>query len=92
MDPLVRIAVPPEPRRPAQRTGVRAAAPVTAAAEIERRAEGNEAVASYVRRDEPAVRLALSEDAAMPAENPAAATDSDDDAPPRPGALIDRLA
>ncbi|MSO81098.1 MAG: hypothetical protein EXQ97_05655 [Alphaproteobacteria bacterium] len=71
---------------------MRAAPPVTAAAEIERRAEGNEAVASYFRRDEPAVRLALSDNVAMPAENPATATDGNDSAPPRPGALIDRQA
>ncbi len=92
MDPLVRIAVPQEPRRPAQRAGLRATAPVTAAAEIERRAEGNEAVAPHFRRDEPAVRLDLSEDAALPAGMPPIVADSDDDALPRPGALIDRLA
>jgi len=92
MDPLVRIAVPLEPRRPAQRSGVRATAPVTAAAEIERRTEGNDAVASHFRRDEPAVCLALSEDAALPAGISPVVADSDDDAPPRPGALIDRLA
>lgn len=91
MDPLVRIAVPP--RRPAQRTGVRATAPVTAAAEIERRTEGNDAVASHFRRDEPAVRLDLSEEVAVPAEIPAISTTAvEDGAPSRPGALIDRLA
>ncbi|MGE0256136.1 MAG: hypothetical protein AB7N54_06980 [Alphaproteobacteria bacterium] len=92
MDPLVRIAAPVEPRRPAPRTGVRAAAAVSAVAGIERRGDDNEAAMPDYRRAEPAVRLDLSPDAGPPPETPAEANDAGEAPPTRPGALVDRLA
>lgn len=95
MDPLVRIAAPVEPRRPATRTGVRAAGPVSAVAGIERHGDDSDAATPGYRRAEPADRLDLSPDAGPPPETPAEANDAAGAAPTRPGplgALVDRLA